>query len=627
MPRSAERPLPRPLRNVVRTSIVAVVCAALALLAACTAGTAGTVGHQDSGTSGQPSDSSRYLNFFPCCSWGNTWSYNPYNVNAIGFTTSLASLRLAIRNVPSLTSYTPQLADRWTASDGKLAVHLREDATWQDGKPVTSKDFYDTVILNGTRGDGFWNDITDVTATDEHTVTFTLKKDQPIQLAKNDILGMIVIPSSVYGRFVTDKLATDVKTYFRTAQQDPDKAAKLPEFQRMGAAFKKLAAYKVSQYIGNGPFRLRNITIKEAKLDKWDGFWGADKIKFGGINYFNGSNQAAYPQLLSGGVDLSTVYMPPPVQKQWQNTPEAKMALPLSFGFVLGFNNNRYPLNLKEVRQALAYVIPRQQMTEAAYGTRSGGGGSWKEISTGISPTLEKLYLTEDQLNQLNKYPLDPDKASQLLESKGFTKKGGQWMTPKGKPFTLTFTANSGTSDIVTSFNSAAKALTAFGIKSDLNATSGAQQDADQHNGDFDIGMFFVGGTNPLGMYNAILHDQNYTGSGNYAGKRGIGFGPTANVPGLGNVNVPNTILKQSKEVAPGPDMNAAVWNWAQLVNEQVPYIWYATKVYQFSYSTKEFGNWPPKDQNGTSELWDIIGNNTGAGMSLAFQQGYVVPK
>ena len=66
------------------------------------------------------------------------------------------------------------------------------------------------------------------------------------------------------------------------------------------------------------------------------------------------------------------------------------------------------------------------------------------------------------------------------------------------------------------------------------------------------------------------------------------------------------------------------VWDWAQLVNDQVPYIWYATKVYQFPYSTKNFTNWPPKDKNGTSQLWDIIGANMSGGVSLALQQGYI---
>jgi peptide/nickel transport system substrate-binding protein len=98
-------------------------------------------------------------------------------------------------------------------------------------------------------------------------------------------------------------------------------------------------------------------------------------------------------------------------------------------------------------------------------------------------------------------------------------------------------------------------------------------------------------------------------------------------VPGLGNVNVPATIDDQLAATEPGPKMKELTWDWAQLVNEDVPYIWYATKLYQFSYLSKDFDNWPPKDDQGSSPLWDIMGANLSGGMVLAMEQGYIRPK
>jgi peptide/nickel transport system substrate-binding protein len=615
-----------------KKSLVAVItlCTAMIMVTACTAGTAGggaPNGNTDGGSGG--GDSSKFLTFFPCCSWNTTWSFNPYNVNGLGIQNDFVTMRLAIVKSPSLTEFIPQLADKWEVVGGKLNIHLREDAKWQDDTPVTSKDLHDTAILNALRGDGFWNDITGVDIVDDHTVAFTLKKGQPESLAKLDILNAIrPYPSSVYGKLVTDELKQDVIKYYTAQQQDPEKASGMAEFKRMSEAFKDLAAMKVPELIGNGPFQLENITTKEAKLVKWDGFWEADKIKFAGIQYLNGSTQTVYPQLFSGNVHFSNVYMPPPILKRWKSTPDSNTALPLGFGFTMLFNSNRKPLDSKAVRQALAYAIPRQQISEAAYGTDEAAGGTWKEVSTGISPSLESLYLDPAKIDQLNKYPVDLAKATELLQGEGFTKKGDQWIMPDGKPFTLTFIANAETTDIVTSFNSAAKALTAFGIKSEVNATSGAQQSADQHNGDFQIGSGFVGGNNPLGMYNSVLGPgNNFTKQGNYAGKRGIGFGPNVNVPGLGEVDIASTIDGQVRTIEPGPAMNEQVWNWAQLVNEEVPYIWYATKVYQFPYSTKEFTNWPPMNDKNTSELWDIISADMNGGVSLAIQQGFITPK
>lgn len=617
---------PRRRRGRRWSSVAAVGVALIMVVTACTANNGGGTGN---GPTAPPGVSKEYLNYAPCCSWNSTWSYNPYNVNGLAIQNDFIVQRLAIQKFPSLTEYIPQLADTWSVDGDKMTVHLRAGVKWQDGTPVTSKDLYDTALLDGTRGDGFWNDITAVSAPTEDTVVFTLRPGQPADLAYNDILANIfVYPSSVYGSFVTPELEKDVPAYFTAFQKDPAKAAKMDAFGRMGKVFKKLAALKVDKLIGNGPFQLDNITTAQAKLSKWDGFYAADKIKVAGINYANGSNQTIYPQLFAGRADFSNVYLPPPILKRWGQTDGSQLALPQAFGFVLSFNNHQYPLNLTPVRQALAYVIPRQQMSEAAYGTDKGAGGTWKEVNTGISPALESLYLTPDQVGSLNKYPVDPQKATSLLQTAGFTKSGSQWVMPDGKPFTMTLTVNSDTSDIVTAFNSAAKALTDFGIKASVNATTGAQQDADQRNGDFTAGMNFVGGNNPLGMYQAVMGSgNNFSSQGNYAGKRGIGVGPTVDVPGLGKVDAVKTLDQQARNVAPDQKMKDLTWDWAQYVNRDVPYIWYATKQYQFSYSTKRFDNWPPKDDKGSSELWDIIGSNLNGGMVLAMEQGYIVGK
>ena len=606
---------------------VGVACVALAMTAtACTAGNAPS----GTGGTGGGASTAKYLNYSPCCTWNSTWSFNPYNVNGLIYLQpDFLLLRLAIQKYPSLTDYEPQLADKWSVDGNKMTVHIRDGAKWQDGTAVTSTDLYDTVMLDGLRADGFWNDITGVEKSGTDAVVFTLRDGQPTALAYNDILNNIfTYPASQYGKFVTPQLEKDVPAYFQQFQKDPDKASKMDAFSRMTTAFKDLAAFKPATMLGNGPFKLDNITTAQAKLSKWDGFYDAAAIKVPGINFGNGSNQTIYPQLFSGQADFSNVYLPPPILQRWNKTDGANVALPQAFGFVMSFNNHKYPLNMTKVRQALAYVIPRQTISQAAYGTTAGAGGKYKEVNTGISPTLESLYLTPQQTGSLNTYPVDPNKATNLLQQAGFKKTGGQWIMPNGKPFTLTFNANSDTSDIVTSFTSASKALTSFGIKSDVNATSGAQQAANQLNGNFDIGMNFVSSNNPLGMYQIMMGSaNNYPSLGNYSGKRGMGVGPKADIPGLGNVNVSATLDAQARNTAPDQTMKNLTWDWAQFVNQQVPYIWYATKVYQFSYSTKNYTNWPPKNAQGTSPLWDIVGGNTSAGILLAMEQGYIVPK
>jgi peptide/nickel transport system substrate-binding protein len=117
-------------------------------------------------------------------------------------------------------------------------------------------------------------------------------------------------------------------------------------------------------------------------------------------------------------------------------------------------------------------------------------------------------------------------------------------MMPNGKPFTLTFLVNNATSDIVSSFDSAASALTSFGIQSSLNATQGTIVTEDTEKGNFELSMALAGGPGPLyNNFDQLLGSiQNFESLGNYAGDHGIGFGPKMNVPGLGSVDVPATI-------------------------------------------------------------------------------------
>lgn len=630
-PRAEGKTPPRARISGRRTTVafIALATAASLTAAACSANNSGTTNNSSKG-SDVINKNAPALKYTPCCSWDTSnFSYNRYNTTQIATAMdNWVTIPLAIAKFPSITDYAPMLAQSWSADNGVLTVKLQPDAKWDDGTPVTSKDLYDTVMLDGLNGAAEWNDITDVKVVDDHTVAFTLRKGEPVPLAESDILGIVTQASSVYGKFITPQVESDIKAYYAKYATDPAAAVKMPENTRNAAAFQKMAAFDPKKIVGDGPFKLVAANGAEADLEKSSTFFWADKIKVQKVTYGNMSNQQIYPQLFSGGLDFSNVYLSPPLLKKWQATKGSQLALPQGFGFAIIFNNAVYPLNLTPVRQALAYVIPRQAMTDAAYGSDKGAGGVAQTLQTGLSPLQNQTALTDAQRQQLNPYNLDPAKATELLKGAGFTQKDGQWYTPKGKQFTLTFEANSGTSDIVTSFTSAAKALTAFGIKSDVNAVSGAQLTADQMNGNFQALSAFLGALNtPLITLSSVLHDSNYQTSGNYAGKRGMGFGPTMNVPGLGTVDVATTIYQQSRNVGPGDQMNKLTWDWVQLVNQQVPYLWYASKVYQFPFNDTHYTNWPPMDDSGTSPLWNIVGVNMNGGLLYAMTQGYIQPK
>jgi len=82
------------------------------------------------------------------------------------------------------------------------------------------------------------------------------------------------------------------------------------------------------------------------------------------------------------------------------------------------------------------------------------------------------------------------------------------------------------------------------------------------------------------------------------------------------------TIDADPHTVAVGPEMDKLVWDWARLVNQQVPYLWYANKVNQFTCSTAHFTDWPPENARQTGLIWDIMDNDMCGGLVVALGPG-----
>lgn len=558
--------------------------------------------------------------------WNSTWSYNGYSSNFPGLFNYFVDQPLAVQQAPSITNFTPELASRWTASGNQVSVYLRQGAKWQNGQPVTSKDLYDTFLLDGAAGFSAWDAVTNVTMPSSHEVTFTLVPGTLPALFETTLFSSVIpYPSSQYGQFVTPTLKQMDLTYFKDVAAGATSLATTPAATTLQAVFKKVAAYSPSSMIGDGPFQLKAISTLSLNLAKWSGFYDANKIHVPAVRFLNAStNSIIYSWMFTGRAMFSDVYMPPNILTQWGHTPGGHVAAPTAGEQQMIFNDHIYPLNIAKVRQALAYITPRAQMVKAAYGSVSGAGGTVDPKPDGLMASIQGLYLSKSQIASLHSYSYSPAKAAALLTSAGFHKAGSTWMLPDGSPFTLSMTVVAAYSDIVTSFEVAAAAWTAFGIKTTETGVPKATWASYLHAGNFQVTNNYMSNYDPLGGFNSDLGTaMNFSTSGNFKGQRGIGFGPTATVPTLGSVNVPATIGKEAALVGAGSQMRSLTWDWARLVNTQVPYLVFANKVFQFSFSTTKFTDWPPL----TSGLWSIMSNQKDAGLVLAMEEGFIRPK
>ena len=558
--------------------------------------------------------------------WGSTWSYNPFSAAFPSGLDYFVYESLAIQKAPSITQFVPQLATRWVTSGRNVSLYLNTKARWQDGKPVTSLDVYDTFLLDGAAGFSAWDGVTNVTMTSQHEVTFTLAPGTLPNLFESTLFNSVIpYPASQLGQFVTPSLKRLDLAYFTELLKNPTAAAKSAAATSLHTVFTKLAAYSPTKVIGDGPFSFQAMNALNMNLVKWSGFTGASSVHVPAITFYNAtSNSAIYSWLYSGRAMFSDVYMTPSILSKWKTTANAHLAAPTAGEQQMVFNDHVYPLSNPKVRQALAYLTPRKTMVAAAYGSGSGGGGTVATPPDGLMASTQGLYLSKAQIASLNPYSYSPSKASALLRSAGFHKSGGAWIMPNGKPFTLTMTVVAAYSDIVTSFEVASGAWSAFGIKTTENGVPKATWAADLHAGNFEVANNYMANFDPLGGFNSDLGTPlNFSSSGSFKGQRGLGFGPTASVPGLGTVNVPAVLGSESALVGPGPKMASLTWDWARLVNRDMPFLVFANKVFQFSFSTSAYTHWPSLN----SWLWPVMSNSKHAGLALAIEDGFIQPK
>lgn len=558
--------------------------------------------------------------------WNSTWSYNAYNSNFPSGLDYFAYESLAIQKAPSITVFVPQLASRWVAHGNDVSLYLRSGAKWQNGQSVTATDVYDTFLLDGAAGFSAWDGVTNVTVNSPSEITFILAPGTLPNLFESTLFNSVIpYPASEYGQFVTPSLKQEDIAYFTELLKNPTAAATSSAANSLHTVFTKLAAFNPTTVVGDGPFTFNAMNTLNMELTKWSGFYGASAIHVPGVTFYNATtNSEIYSWLFSGRAMFSDVYLTPAILTKWESTSGGHVAAPTAGEQQVLFNDHIYPLDNSKVRQALAYITPRQKMIVAAYGTSHSAGGTVSATPNGLMASIQSLYLSKGQVKSLNAYGYSPAKATALLESAGFHKSGSTWMMPNGKPFTLSMTVVAAYSDIVTAFDVASSSWSSFGIATTENGVPKATWAADLHSGNFQVTNNYMANYDPLGGFNAVLGTPlNFSSSGTFKGERGIGFGPTESVPGIGNVNVPAALNKESALVGPGPTMDRLTADWAQFVNKQVPYLVFGNKVFQFSYSSSAFTDWPPS----TSWLWPVMSNSKHAGLALALEDGYIRPK
>jgi len=500
-------------------------------------------------------------------------------------------------------TYKPWLATSWEFKDDNFIVHLRQGVTWSDGTFFTAKDVVSTFLILKLQNHILWEYVDDVKAVDDYTVSFHIKV--PTYLIKYYVLAQRITPHSIYGEY-SDKVPS----------------ATSEELVSLRANF---TSFRPDKFIGTGPFVLKSVTTSQQVYVKRDDYWGElqglAKIywdKF--VIVRTPSDTSAAAAELAGAIyyDGAGGY----VRGQMEEAPKRLnctfVISPLFSGPAIWFNFKKYPLNLKEVRQAICYAINKSMATAAGYPVSVP-----VKKQTGFPIQTCELLLDPEVYASLPDYSYNVTKAEEILKSIGF-KRGadGIWVSENGTKLEFEWLIPAGwaTGRVATQ---AAAQLAEFGIKATIKAVEPATNAQCFLNGDFEILNAFWGGRVPFPWFGAEGWTYDYLSS--VLGKPGPGLPTTYEwPPGSGEyVNVTEEALKLNI----GYDLfeqKPRVELLAKIFSEYLPFIAVGQKMDPVFYNLEKV-DWPPMYfPNGTlrAEAYVNEGN-----LIWLINQGLVKPK
>lgn len=378
---------------------------------------------------------------------------------------------------PASSSAAPTVAP--TAAGPKpvvLTINLRKGAKWSDGSPFLAKEVVGTWDILWMQSSASWNSLTDVVAKDDSTVEFTIKTPGPAIL-DTIIRSTITRPYSQYGKFM-DAAATFRKN--NTDRKSADVTKVLDE----------LTAFRPANAVVYGPYNIDPKSVTEAQLTmvKNPTGFNADKIDFDKVTVYWGDTAQDMPLYLSKDMDYSSnAYSPANLQAIRSANPDViVLGGPATNGPGIYFNNDVYPLNKVEVRQAFAYYIDRVENCKVAFGE------SCRPVKyqVGFTDAAVPTWLSDDQIKKLNTYDPDPKKADALLTGLGF-KKGsdGIWVDDKGKKMEYELIVPADFTEYLASSENVAQQLGKYGIKVTVKPYQSAERNNVHKAGKYQISM------------------------------------------------------------------------------------------------------------------------------------------
>jgi peptide/nickel transport system substrate-binding protein len=357
--------------------------------------------------------------------------------------------------------------DEWNFDEETVTLTFREDLTWSNGDDITTEDIDVQFQLMKMTGAAIWGFVESTEIVDDYTYQLNLTGPTNPVMVKHQLANLLVdTPASVFEQFL-DQDASEVQTW---NWEDSDE-----------------------EVITSGAWQYVDRNQQEWNFEPNEEFYDSDNINFTEYS-FDAYQGASTPQqdFSTGGGRFDSIwsmFAPPETVESFQDYVVEVRSIPAKWGYGMVFNHDDPVFGDRAVRQAIAYVINRQELVDNA-GPRTKFPA---EVPCGIAPRDIDNWLGDTKSN-FETYGVDEsdqETATQVLEDAGYTKEDGQWMTPDGETISAEYLTPGGWSDFTTMTETIVDRLNEFGFDLTIASRPTSDWQGAFIDGNFKIGTFY----------------------------------------------------------------------------------------------------------------------------------------
>lgn len=298
----------------------------------------------------------------------------------------------------------PGIATSWETTDNKKFIfHLRKDAKFSNGDPITADDFvysFQRAVDPATASPYAWYV--------EYTKMVNAKDIIEGKKNKSE-LGVKAIDSHT----LEVTLDTAIPYFVMMTGHTTMMVVHKPTIEKFGDQWTK-----PENFVGSGAYKVNKWVVNERlELVRNDQYWDNGKTVINKVTYLPIENKVAeMNRFFSGEIDFT--YSPLPVEhfkRLKKDYPESLSVEGSLCSYYYSFNTKKKPFDDVRVRKALSYTIDRQVVADAILG--QGQKPAYfltPEITADFDPALPAYgQLSQKERNQ---------EAARLLAQAGYTK-------------------------------------------------------------------------------------------------------------------------------------------------------------------------------------------------------------